>query len=410
MTPVGRPVSWTGNGIRLLDQTALPGRVVHVDVTDVDALVGAVRRLVIRGAPALGATGAFGVALAAAQADRENWDAATLAQAIGRIRDARPTALALALGVDAAHQRLVHGIPAVLAYACDLLEQDERANRAIGVHGADWLLRNTPFTTSTTSTARRTTLDTAGGSSDTSDGTGRRPLRILTHCNTGALATAGWGTALGIVRELYARGELEIVYVDETRPLLQGSRLTAWELDVENIPHLVQVDAAAAGTIVRGLVDAAVVGADRIAANGDVANKVGTLGVALACAYARIPFVVAASASTVDPATASGDMIPIELRDGEEVLSHAGSRVAPPRSRAHNPAFDVTPASLVDALVTEHGIVEVARGQRPEPLTPPPAGTNPRTGGASRTGSDPLAGSGPLTGGGDPPIRPAAGS
>ncbi len=160
----------------------------------------------------------------------------------------------------------------------------------------------------------------------------------------------------------------------------------------------------------RGLVDAAVVGADRIAANGDVANKVGTLGVALACAYARIPFVVAASASTVDPATASGDMIPIELRDGEEVLSHAGSRVAPPRSRAHNPTFDVTPASLVDALVTEHGIVEVARGQRPEPLTPPPAGTNPRTGGASRTGSDPLAGSGPLTGGGDPPIRPAAGS
>ncbi len=389
MTPVGRPVSWTGDGIRLLDQTALPGRIVHVDITDVDVLIGAVRRLAVRGAPALGATGAFGVALAAAQADRENWDAATLAQIIGRIRDARPTALALALGVDAARRRLVHGMPAVLEYACDLLEQDERANRAIGVHGADWLLRNTARAAGTT---RGTTLDTARGTSHGTDyGTTRRPLRILTHCNTGALATAGWGTALGIVRELHTRGELEIVYVDETRPLLQGSRLTAWELDVENIPHLVQVDAAAAGTIVCGLVDAAVVGADRIAANGDVANKVGTLGVALACAYARIPFVVAASASTVDPVTASGDMIPIELRDSEEVLSHAGSRVAPPRSRAHNPAFDVTPASLVDALVTEHGIVEAAHGQRPEPPTAPQADTGPRTGGAPRIGDTPRA-------------------
>ncbi|KLL10147.1 S-methyl-5-thioribose-1-phosphate isomerase, partial [Protofrankia coriariae] len=258
-------------------------------------------------------------------------------------------------------QRLAHGIAAVLAYADDLLEQDERTNRAIGAHGADWLLRDAARPTGTTGTTH---------SGDTDSGTGRRPLRILTHCNTGALATAGWGTALGIIRELHARGALEIVYVDETRPLLQGSRLTAWELDVENIPHLVQVDAAAAGTIVRGLVDAAVVGADRIAANGDVANKIGTLGVALACAYARIPFVVAASASTVDSATASGDMIPIELRGCEEVLSHAGSRVAPARSRAHNPAFDVTPAHLVDALVTEHGIVEVARGQRPQPPAP----------------------------------------
>ncbi|WP_250287377.1 MULTISPECIES: S-methyl-5-thioribose-1-phosphate isomerase [unclassified Frankia] len=394
MTPVGRPVSWTGNGIRLLDQTALPARVVHLEVTDVDVLVAAVRRLAVRGAPALGAAGAFGVALAAAQAERENWDAATLARAIGGIRDARPTALALALAVDAARQRLAHGISAVLEYAHDLLEQDERANRAIGAHGADWLLRSASRPTgavhntgtihdtgtgtgsgggiSAGTTGGRTpaTVPGSDGSGHT-DGGGRRPLRILTHCNTGALATAGWGTALGIIRELHARGALEIVYVDETRPLLQGSRLTAWELDVENIPHLVQVDAAAAGTIVRGLVDAAVVGADRIAANGDVANKIGTLGVALACAYARIPFVVAASASTVDPATASGDMIPIELRDGEEVLGHAGSRVAPARSRAYNPAFDVTPVSLVNALVTEHGIVEAARGQRPRPPAPP---------------------------------------
>ncbi|OHV30365.1 S-methyl-5-thioribose-1-phosphate isomerase [Pseudofrankia sp. EUN1h] len=322
-----RPVVWTGTSVRLLDQTLLPDQLADVDIHRVDDLVAAIRRLAVRGAPALGIAGAYGVALAIVQAAREGWDGSTFTAAVGRLRAARPTALALALGVDAAYAVVDDGLDAVVAVGHALAEADERANRAIGRHGADWILARL----------------------------GDRPLRVLTHCNTGALATAAWGTALGIIRELHARGRVELVYVDETRPLLQGSRLTAWELAQAGIDHRVQVDGAAAGTIVGGLVDVAIVGADRIAANGDVANKVGTLGVALACAHAGIPFVVAASASTVDEDLPSGSLIPIERRADDEVLAWSARRVAPPGARAHNPAFDVTPASLVSALITEHG-------------------------------------------------------
>jgi methylthioribose-1-phosphate isomerase len=327
-----RAVEWTGAGIRLLDQTRLPDEVTHLDVTDVDGVVDAVRRLVVRGAPALGTVGAFGVAIAARQAAREQWADAEFERAVARIRDARPTAVALALGVDAARRRLSYGtaggVDAVIEFAIGVLERDEHANHAIARHGADWILSRVE----------------------------RRPLRVLTHCNTGALAAAGVGTALGIVGELHRRGDLDIVYVDETRPLLQGSRLTAWELAVAGIPHLVQVDGAAAGTVLRAEVDVAVVGADRIAANGDVANKVGTVGVALACAYAGVPFIVAAPHETIDPAAPTGAAIPIEYRPADEVLGYQGLRAAPVTSGAHNPAFDVTPASLVSALVTERGI------------------------------------------------------
>lgn len=333
-----RAVDWTGNGLALIDQTLLPHRAEIVDVRDVDTLVDAVRRLVVRGAPAIGAAGAYGVAIALLQGAREGWTEDEVRAAVARVREARPTAVNLMVCVDRVMTRFAEGLDAVLAEAAAVQREDVEANRAMGAAGADWLLK-------------RVGED--------------RPLRVLTHCNTGALATAGWGTALGVIRELHARGRLEVVYVDETRPLLQGSRLTAWELVQEGIPHYVQADGAAAGTILRGQVDAAVVGADRIAANGDTANKVGTVGVALACADAGVPFLVAAPTTTVDLATATGADIHIELRGEEEVVEWAGVRTAPAGSRGHNPAFDVTPGRLVTGLVTERGVLEVSAGELP---------------------------------------------
>ncbi|WP_460063801.1 S-methyl-5-thioribose-1-phosphate isomerase [Streptomyces sp. YKOK-I1] len=333
-----RAVAWTGNSLTLIDQTLLPHRTETVDVRDVDTLVDAIQRLVVRGAPAIGAAGAYGVALAILQGEREGWTGAEVRAAVARVREARPTAVNLMVCVDRVMTRFDEGLDAVLAEAAAVQREDVEANRAMGAFGADWLLK-------------RVGED--------------RPLRILTHCNTGALATAGWGTALGVIRELHARGRVEAVYADETRPLLQGSRLTAWELVQEGIPHYVQADGAAAGTILRGEVDAAIVGADRIAANGDTANKVGTVGVALACADAGIPFLVAAPTTTVDLATPDGDAIHIELRGEDEVLEWAGVRTAPAASRGHNPAFDVTPGRLVTGLVTERGVLEVASGELP---------------------------------------------
>ncbi|MFE2327139.1 S-methyl-5-thioribose-1-phosphate isomerase [Streptomyces sp. NPDC059385] len=338
MTRELRAVEWVGDGLALIDQTALPHRKAVLHVADVDALVDAIVRLVVRGAPAIGAAGAYGVAIALLQGEREGWDRTRIREEVARIRAARPTAVNLAVSVDRVLATLDDGLTAVLAEAAAVQREDVEANHALGAHGVDWLLKR---------------LDED------------RPLRILTHCNTGALATAGWGTALGVIRELHARGQLETVYADETRPLLQGARLTAWELAEEGIAHYVQADGAAAGTILRGEVDAVVVGADRIAANGDTANKVGTVALALACAHAGIPFIVAAPTTTVDLATVSGEDIPIELRGEEEVLEWAGVRTAPAGSRGHNPAFDVTPGSLVTALVTERGVLEVSAGELP---------------------------------------------
>jgi methylthioribose-1-phosphate isomerase len=328
-----RTVEWldgTVPAVRLLDQTRLPAEEVYVEAADVDTLVDAIRRLAVRGAPALGAVGALGVAIALAQAAREGWDDARLRHEIGRLRAARPTAVNLAWGVDRVVPLLPDGSAAVLAEARRVVDEDEAANRRLSQLGADWLLTRCPH----------------------------RPLRLLTHCNTGTLATTAWGTALGIVRELHGRGLLEVVHVDETRPLLQGSRLTAWELRADGIDHVVQVDSAAPGAILRGLVDAVVIGADRIAANGDTANKVGSVGLALACADAGVPFVVAAPWSTVDLATPDGTGITIEERAATEVTTLAGVPTAPAGTRGFNPAFDVTPARLVDAVVTERGVVE----------------------------------------------------
>lgn len=337
MTNDVRTLEWTGDGLRLLDQTVLPGRVEYVVARDVGTLVDAIRRLVVRGAPALGVAGAFGVAVAVLQAAREGWDDAARDAAIAEVREARPTAVNLAAGVDRVLPFVAKGADAVAAEAQALLDEDVRGNRAIGAFGADWILRRV----------------------------GDRPLRVLTHCNAGALATAGWGTALGVVRNLHERGRVEMVYADETRPLLQGARLTAWELDRAGIPCVVQADGAAPSTILRGLVDVAVIGADRIAANGDTANKIGSVGVALACREAGIPLVVAAPWSTVDPALPDGTGIPIEERPADEVLAWGAARTAPEGVDAFNPAFDVTPARLVTALVTETGVLEVSAGTTP---------------------------------------------
>ncbi|MFJ1556465.1 S-methyl-5-thioribose-1-phosphate isomerase [Streptomyces mirabilis] len=333
-----RAVDWTGSSLALIDQTVLPHRTETREIRDVDGLVDAIQRLVVRGAPAIGAAGAYGVALALLQGQREGWSAEETRAAVARVRAARPTAVNLMVCVDRVMARFDEGLDAVLAEAAAVQREDVEANRAMGAYGADWLLK-------------KVGVD--------------RPLRVLTHCNTGALATAGWGTALGVIRELHARGLVEVVYADETRPLLQGSRLTAWELVQEGIPHYVQADGAAAGTILRGEVDAAIVGADRIAANGDTANKVGTVGIALACADAGIPFLVAAPTTTVDLTTARGADIHIELRGEDEVLEWSGVRTAPTESRGHNPAFDVTPGRLVTGLVTERGVLEISAGELP---------------------------------------------
>ena len=316
----------------LLDQTALPGREDFRACADVDAVVDAVERLVVRGAPALGAVGAYGVAVARLQGDREGWDDGRLRAEIDRVRNARPTAVNLAWGADRVRPLVADGVAAVLAEAHVIVAEDQAANRALSRKGADWILERVE----------------------------RRPVRVLTHCNTGALATTGWGTAFGIIRELHERGLLELVYANETRPLLQGARLTAWECGRLGIPYVVQADGAAASTILRGLVDVAIIGADRIARNGDTANKIGSVGVALACDAAGVPFVVAAPSSTVDLGTPNGSGIEIELRDGSEVVDFAGRTVAPEDATGFNPAFDVTPARYISAIVTERGIVEPA--------------------------------------------------
>ena len=261
-----RAVEWVENQLRLLDQTKIPHEVVFLEITKVDQLVDAIVSLAVRGAPALGATGAYGIVTAIDQGIKENWTEAELEKQMLRIRDARPTAVNLAWGADKARKELKNGRDAVLALAHQIAKEDEAANKATGKLGADWLLKKVS----------------------------RKPLRLLTHCNTGMLATTAWGTAFGVIRELHERALVEKVYADETRPLLQGSRLTAWELVQNKIPHLVLADGAAASTILRGEVDAALIGADRIAANGDTANKIGSLGVALACQAAGIPFMVVA--------------------------------------------------------------------------------------------------------------------
>jgi methylthioribose-1-phosphate isomerase len=329
-----RTIDWRDGRVVIVDQTLLPAELRTLELTSVGELVDAIARLAVRGAPALGAAGALGVVLAVDQADREGWDDDRLAAELAGLRAARPTAANLSWGVDRAARRLPHGRQAVLEDALAVLDEDAAANRAIGERGADLL------------------DELLGGSS-----TATPAIRVHTHCNTGSLATVEWGTALGVVRALHRRRRLGTVYVDETRPLLQGSRLTAWELDRLGIDYRVVVDGAGPTVIARGLVDAVVVGADRVAANGDVVNKVGTYPLALASARAGIPFVVAAPESTIDEATPTGSGVEIETRADAEVLEWSGVRVAPAGARALNLAFDMTPADLVTAIVTDDRVI-----------------------------------------------------
>ncbi|MGK3204161.1 S-methyl-5-thioribose-1-phosphate isomerase [Amycolatopsis sp. MEPSY49] len=318
-----RTIDWADDAVVVIDQTALPGEFRLLRLRTVGELVDAIKRLAVRGAPALGAAGALGVALAARTSDDVEADAELIATA-------RPTAVNLAWGVERALAKRHEGPEAVLEEAKALLDEDEELNKAASKHAAEIVLRECP----------------------------RRPLRLLSHCNAGRLATVGWGSALGVVWHLHADGLVEEVLVDETRPLLQGARLTAWELAQENVPYRVQPDGAAAAAMANGMVDCVLVGADRIAANGDVANKIGTYGLAIAAKHHGVPFVVVAPSSTVDKALETGAGIAIEERDARELTHYAGTPVTPDGTRVFNPAFDVTPYELVTAVVTEHGRFE----------------------------------------------------
>jgi len=313
-------IEWRRGAVRLLDQRALPARVRFVNCRDTDSLCRAIQTLAIRGAPALGVAGAYGVALAAHTLPTKR----QVRAAAARVARARPTAVNLARGVEqalAAFER--DGPSGALAEAERLVALDIMCNRAIGAHGA-----------------------------------GLVPVNgvVVTHCHTGALACPGYGTALGVIRAAAEEGRVPRVMVDETRPLLQGARLTMWELEQLGINCTLIPDAAAASLLARDEVDVAIVGADRIAANGDVANKIGTYPLALAARHHGVPFYVAAPTSTIDLDAESGAGIVIEERPPEEVTHAGGVEIAPADASARNPAFDVTPARLVTAVITEVGI------------------------------------------------------
>ena len=324
-------LAWQDGHIEALDQTALPHLIRTLRIVTVDELVQAITSLAIRGAPVLGAAGALGVALAVRQGHSQGWDGTRLAAEIGRIAAARPTAVNLSREVAAVAARIGDGPAAVEASALAVLESTAAVSHQISERGAAYLLQ------------------ACGGG----------PVRVHTHCNTGSLACLGWGTALGVIRALHAAGALSHVIVDETRPLLQGARLTCWELGQLGIEHWLVADGAAPFLISQRRADAVVVGADRIAANGDVANKIGTYSLALAARQAGIPFLVAAPESTIDQGTACGAAIPLEQRPDEEITVPA----APAGTRAINLAFDITPAELVSAVVTEDRLI--LRGQWP---------------------------------------------
>lgn len=327
-----RTIDWVGDAVEIIDQTALPDNTIVRRLSTVEEVIEAIRSLAVRGAPAIGVAGALGVALAARLHAAAPAD---LADAVARLRSARPTAVNLARGVDRAAARIPDGRDAVLAEATALMAEEEAASAAMASAGADLL----------------------------GELCGDRP-RLLTHCNTGALATVVGGTALGVVTELHRRGALGAVVASETRPLLQGARLTAWELGRAGVDFRVAVDGAGPFLMARGLIDAVIVGADRICANGDTINKIGTYAHALGARRAGLPFIVVAPESTVDVATATGAEVEIEDRGSAEVVGFATARTTPPGTEAVNPAFDVTPADLVTAIVTDQRVIRLDRGER----------------------------------------------
>lgn len=328
-----RSVDWQDGAVRFLDQTGLPLREAYVQTTDPAVVAEAIRSLRIRGAPAIGVAAAFGVALGAAGARADDTDAVIAAarDASALLRQTRPTAVNLFAALDRMDAVIAAGSPVSAASLLQRLHDEARRIQQEDIASCDRLA------------AHGVPLIPPGSS-------------ILTHCNAGALATAGNGTALNIVMQAWREGRVSHVFVDETRPLLQGARLTMWELQHAGVPATLITDNTAAFVMRQGKVHAVFVGADRIAANGDVANKIGTYGVAVLARAHGIPMYVAAPFSTVDPGTPDGGGIQIEERDPAEVTSFGGVRVAPDGVSVYAPAFDVTPASLIDAIVTDRGI------------------------------------------------------
>lgn len=325
---------WRNGALEMLDQRALPAEVTYLRYDDARGVAQAIREMVVRGAPAIGCAAAYGVALEAlrvAQAGRGQFDLA-IERAFEVLQASRPTAVNLFWALARMRARLVASAEAappelaatLLQEAQAIATEDVKLNRAMGAHGAALLHDSTC---------------------------------VLTHCNAGALATAGHGTALGVIRSAIEAGKRIEVYADETRPFLQGARLTAWELAQDGIPVTLIADSAAAFLMSRSRIDAVIVGADRVAANGDVANKIGTYPVAVVARRHGIPFYVAAPLSTIDLQISSGSGIPIEERSAEEVVGYGGNRWAPPGVAVSNPVFDVTPAELITALITERGVV-----------------------------------------------------
>lgn len=330
-----RPIRWTGDALELLDQRRLPFHVEYVRCEDSDTVAAAIHALTVRGAPAIGIAAAWGAVLAARdiQADDGAAALALLEPALQRLNAARPTAVNLAWAL-ARMRRALAAVgadwrAAIAAEAQAIADEDLAANRRMGALGAALIV----------------------------PGSG-----VLTHCNTGSLATAGFGTALGVIRAGVAQGRIGQVYAGETRPWLQGARLTVWELQQDGIEPTLIADAAASHLMKSGRVQWVIVGADRICANGDTANKIGTYQLAIAARHHGVKFMVAAPSSTVDMATPSGEAIEIEERDPGELFAVGGVRTAAEQIGAWNPVFDVTPHDLIGAIVTERGVIE-----RPDP-------------------------------------------
>jgi len=322
-------VKWEADSLVLLDQRILPAQTEFIRYEDTVSIANAIRDMVVRGAPAIGITAAYGVVIAAREArlEAENWQSLMPAK-LKLLADSRPTAVNLFWALECMGKLLADGRDSdaeLLAEAKRIHDEDIQANKYMGQLGSAYLNQGDA---------------------------------VLTHCNAGALATGGYGTALGVIRTAWADGKLKEVFADETRPWLQGARLTAWEMVQENIPVTVLAEGGAAALMEAGKVQWLIVGSDRIAGNGDVANKVGTAGAAIIARHFGVKVMVVAPTSTIDMSLTDGSQIPIEHRSDAEVLGVQGHPIAAEGAKAWNPSFDVTPAALVDVIVTEKGVVE----------------------------------------------------
>ncbi|WP_250657701.1 S-methyl-5-thioribose-1-phosphate isomerase [Alkalimarinus coralli] len=335
MSPGVEAIRWQDGRLELLDQRVLPGQELYIPCHTSSEVADAIIQMVVRGAPAIGVCAAYGVVLAGSAAytlHQDKWKE-HVATAIAELANSRPTAVNLFWALDRMEKLIVtlpdseNPFEALNSESKKIHLEDIAANKKMGKLGAELMAESAS------------------------------PFAVLTHCNTGSLATGGFGTALGVIRQGWNEGIINHVYADETRPWLQGARLTAWELEREGIPVSLNADSAAAHIMKQGDVKWVVVGADRITANGDVANKIGTYSLAVLARFHGIKFMVVAPSSTVDLSLTSGDLIPIEERAGEEVTCIKEYQLAPDNVGAFNPVFDVTPADLIDAIVTEQGVV-----------------------------------------------------